>query len=447
MEITIAMQNRFKNELAAHPEGAFVVIVVLLGDSRGPCNDPEMSGNVCRSEAGFGAGDTLLAHRITDLMEKYSAYRDPGTGIQWRLRAQVETFWRRSSFPSDTLLEPFESSFSSARSRPISDIGGRNMLHLQTCCAFTPYFGTTVYSIVIAHSAFERRNFLDTRGMYQKEAGFTEGKIKSPTNGIRNPGDVIVSNWVSWIEILWLAFRFNPVFVLPVPASSALTSAPSKPSDPVSRTPGRRTGTGSANVSVSTRAPRERIPIIGFQRLSLLNVLRQCGYVPPYRVGQGLAPQSFEAIRSTSDRPIVVFPECTTSNGRGLIRFCDVFNQNIPVQGWQVFVMCVRYDPPTILSSTLSHSIPARSVNPLSQVFNVATSITPPSVSIRLLAPSESPSSPTFLASDVLIGSYNDQLSEACAVLIAQLGKMKRTRMGWEDKANFLEFYWGRRSS
>lgn len=77
----------------------------------------------------------------------------------------------------------------------------------------------------------------------------------------------------------------------------------------------------------------------------------------------------------------------------------------------------------------------------------MATSITPPSVSIRLLAPSESPSSPTFLASDVLSGSYNDQLSEACAVLIAQLGKMKRTRMGWEDKANFLEFYWGRRSS
>ncbi len=151
--------------------------------------------------------------------------------------------------------------------------------------------------------------------------------------------------------------RFNPVFVLPVPASSALTSAPSK-SDPVSRTPGRRTGTGSANVSVSTRAPRERISIIGFQRLSLLNVLCQSGNVPPYRVDQGLAPQSFEAIRSTSDRPIVVFPECTTSNGRGLIRFCDVFNQNIPVQGWQVFVMCVRYitSVPLLTPSPDAHS-------------------------------------------------------------------------------------------
>lgn len=34
-----------------------------------------------------------------------------------------------------------------------------------------------------------------------------------------------------------------------------------------------------------------------------------------------------------------------------------------------------------------------------------------------------------------------DLLSEACATLIAQIGKMKRTGMGWEDKAAFLDFY------
>lgn len=38
-----------------------------------------------------------------------------------------------------------------------------------------------------------------------------------------------------------------------------------------------------------------------------------------------------------------------------------------------------------------------------------------------------------------------DVLSEACAVLIAQIGKMKRTGMGWEDKVAFLDFYRGRR--
>ncbi|KAK0230821.1 hypothetical protein IW262DRAFT_1340683 [Armillaria fumosa] len=382
-------------------------------------------------------------------MEKYSAYRDPGTGIQPFLAPVAPP-----SPSGDVLAKivlPIRYLIGTVRIILVLLVLGLYLILVEGICFIFKPVAPLHRILARLFTALLSRLALLSAGIFWIHVECIKRK-RGRQNQIADqwdprPGDVIVSNWVSWIEILWLAFRFNPVFVLPVPASSALTSAPSKPSDPVSRTPGQRTGTGSANVSVSTRPPRERIPIIGFQRFSLLNVLRQCGNVPPYRVGQGLAPQSFEAIRSTSDRPIVVFPECTTSNGRGLIRFCDVFNQNIPVQGWQVFVMCVRYDTPTILSSTLSHSVPARSVNPLSQVFNAATSITPPSVSIRLLAPSESPSSPTFLASDVLIGSYNDQLSEACAVLIAQLGKMKRTGMGWEDKANFLEFYWGRRSS
>lgn len=66
-------------------------------------------------------------------------------------------------------------------------------------------------------------------------------------------------------------------------------------------------------------------------------------------------------------------------------------------------------------------------------------------ISIRQLAPSESPSSQLFISSDVLSNySGNDQLSETCAVLIAQMAKLKRTGMGWEDKSNFLEFYRGK---
>lgn len=38
-------------------------------------------------------------------------------------------------------------------------------------------------------------------------------------------------------------------------------------------------------------------------------------------------------------------------------------------------------------------------------------------------------------------GRVDNELTEACAALIAQLGKMKRVGMGWEDKAAFLELY------
>lgn len=69
-------------------------------------------------------------------------------------------------------------------------------------------------------------------------------------------------------------------------------------------------------------------------------------------------------------------------------------------------------------------------------------------MSVRLLAPSESPSSGAFLASDVLPstggGTGNVTLEEACAMLIVGLGRMKRTGYGWEEKEHFLEFYEGK---
>jgi hypothetical protein len=78
----------------------------------------------------------------------------------------------------------------------------------------------------------------------------------------------------------------------------------------------------------------------------------------------------------------------------------------------------------------------------LLHLFSVATSLAPQPVSIRLLAPSESPGSQLFLASEVLTGSNeNDQLADACAALVAQIGKMKRTGMGWEDKVSFLQLF------
>lgn len=101
-----------------------------------------------------------------------------------------------------------------------------------------------------------------------------------------------------------------------------------------------------------------------------------------------------------------------------------------------------RYDPPKALAPTLSHSLPSNLLNPLSHLFSIATSLVLAQITIRLLAPSESPGSQLFMASEILsdyIG--DDQLSEACAILIAQMGKMKRIGMGWEDKSLFLDFY------
>lgn len=128
--------------------------------------------------------------------------------------------------------------------------------------------------------------------------------------------------------------RFDPIFILPV------APLPATPSDN-GTTPGRRTGTGSAAVH---RSMADRTPIQGFHPVSVWKVLSSLGQTPATNGLSLEGAQSLEEIRKHADRPIVVFPECTTSNGRGLLRFADVFDPSIslPVRAFKVFIMCAR---------------------------------------------------------------------------------------------------------
>lgn len=143
---------------------------------------------------------------------------------------------------------------------------------------------------------------------------------------------------------------------------------------------------------------------------------------------------------------MVVFPECTTSNGRGLLRFAELFRDvSVPLTKFKVFIMCVRYDPPTTFCPTLAHPIPYSALNPLPHIFSLTTSLAPYTLSIRLLSLADAPSSGAFVTSEFTAGQNSDILTEACASLIAQIGKVKRVGFGWEDKAAFLEFYRSKR--
>lgn len=368
-------------------------------------------------------------------MEKFSAYRDPGTGIQ----------------PFLTPVSPHSLSNVFLPLRVIIGIL-RSTLILVLFLLYlllVPPLSFLLAPIPLLSNVIEHlltfvigRTILLIIGLFRIPVLPATRKrtrlSNSPEKWNPRAGDIIVSNWVSWIELVWLAVRFNPLFVLPVPEA---TPAPSLPSTPISHSPGRRTGTGSANIQQPTNTPSLRIPIRAFRKVSLLQMIRFTGHVPsPDSDSSRL--HSLEDIRKSASKPIVVFPECTTSNGRGLLRFADVFRQNVPVNAFRVFVMCVRYDPPTTLAPTLAHSIPSNIMNPLPHLFSLTTSLSPLAISIRLLAPSESPSSPFFIASEVVTGApQQDQLTECCASLIAHIGKIKQTGMGWEDKVKLLQLH------
>ncbi|KAJ3573875.1 hypothetical protein NP233_g2151 [Leucocoprinus birnbaumii] len=370
-------------------------------------------------------------------MEKFSAYRDPGTGIQ--------PF--SVPLPPASATDPLR-----AIIKGLGFILGVIRTTIVCLTALTYAVLVEIAPIPPLHRAITRHLTFLLAYLTLWTLGAiwipveTITKKKTGRNVQRNEpwnpgaGDLIISNWASWIEILWLAARCNPVFILPVPESVLKFEDPTKRSTPITNKPGRATGTGSANIqSPQKHSAVPPVPIRGFRQVSLLQIICLAGRIPPFFSDS--RAYSVEEIRRSAGRPVVVFPECTTSNGRGLLRFANVFKEEVPVKGYQVFII---YDPPTSYAPTLTRPVGTAGpafLGPLAHIFQITSSVIPSTFSIRLLPPSESPGSQLFLASEhVKGGSGEDQLAESTASLISQIGRLKRTGLGWEDKASFLHY-------
>ncbi|KAG8903447.1 hypothetical protein FRB99_003269 [Tulasnella sp. 403] len=380
-------------------------------------------------------------------MEKYSTWRDAGTGIQPFLTPIPPV---QTGFTWTKLYRPFGYLIGSLRLAlmviPLAIHATGSLLGV--LLTPLPPIKRVVEWLFIAISA---RLALAMTGLWWIPVEIVSrkrGRSSGPESWNPAAGDIIVSNWSSWTETLWLAFRWNPIFVIPVyekpPVPACLPTTPNV-------TPGRRTGTGSAAISSPSPSTSSKIrsPILGFKRTTLLGIINHTGRAPLLRsqLARGEDVFPLEAIRKMADRPVVVFPECTSSNGRALLRCADIFQDySIPIRGFKLFLMCARYDPPTNASPTLSHSIPSNIPilpNPVLHLFTLLAAPTfSRTMSIRLLALSDSPSSATFVSSEFFAPGVKDLVGEACAQLIAQLGKTKRVSvLGWEDKVTFLDFY------
>ncbi|KAN0097350.1 hypothetical protein V8E55_001796 [Tylopilus felleus] len=371
-------------------------------------------------------------------MEKFSAFRDPGTGIQPFLSPVPPS--EHALFSS--LLAPVRVTFAVLRTLVVIVIAVLHFILVNALCALLipiPPLRRLVEgasTITLSRLALYVLGFL---WIPEEQVARKRGNL-SDTNWSPKAGDMIVSNWSSWIDILWLAYRFNPIFVLPVADETNPPTSSTRDGETISYRPGRKTGTGSAAISTPTRTISPRSPIRGFRRVSLLTMVQATGGTPKSPLSGSFT--SLEDIRQSAERPVVVFPECTTSNGRGLLRFARVFEgYSVPVKKYNVFIMCTRYNLPTIFQPSLTHPIPSFTFNPLYHLFTIATSLSPQAMSVRMLPLSESPSSQLFMVSEVVPDLAVDTLSEVCAVLIARIGKMKRIGFGWEDKVSFLGLY------
>ena len=119
--------------------------------------------------------------------------------------------------------------------------------------------------------------------------GGQQSTTKTSPSSVQS-GDIIVTNWTSYVDVIYLAYAYNPVF--------------------------------------TQVYPQGKVRRIGFWK-----ALRACTKIPPSMLEEQEEQEELCTVRELQQQtkengwgPIVVFPEGTTSNGRALLKFAPVFN-------------------------------------------------------------------------------------------------------------------------
>lgn len=172
---------------------------------------------------------------------------------------------------------------------------------------------------------------------------------------------------------------------------------------------------------------------------SFIHALLDCGTPNPETLVRGQSLFSFIKSYKASYRPIAIFPEGTTSNGRGLLQFLPVFGDEDELlpDGTDLTILGLRFDwdnsvCPSFTTGTklshlssllfcLSHNMQVRNLAKKDIVF-VDGPITTHNRSL------------TFNTSDGVIGS---QIS----IMLSSALRLRKVGKSAEDKNQFLAFY------
>lgn len=235
-------------------------------------------------------------------------------------------------------------------------------------------------------------------------------------NRLPQPGSIIASSFTSPIDCLYLAAIFDPVFAASYPSTRLV------------------------------------------QRISLSHAIIRALLPPQTSPPPNARLVSLSTlIRENPDSAIVVLPECTTSNGRGILQFSPSLLSAPP--NAKIFSVNLRYSPADIttpvpgayltflwdLCSKPTHCIRVRIAE---AIYNTAAtaevkekakagdSYVSYDISLR-----ESPSSETLVGESDAEGLTVDErrVLDRVAEDLARLGRVKRVGLGVKEKADFVK--------
>ncbi|KAL1917629.1 uncharacterized protein VTP21DRAFT_4022 [Calcarisporiella thermophila] len=344
-------------------------------------------------------------------MEKYSRWRDPGTGIHPFL---PPTPPRIDASIGQTILDYL-------LLVPCSLLAAIRILQL-VCISLlwiilVEILGLILYPIRPLYLLWRRlfvfclaRTALLLMGFFyiptetvslRRGRATSESKTSWPPGGGVKPGDVIVANACSYVDLVYLAFRYDPIFT-------------------------------HTFVQTATLRP-----------ISLLTAILNLTHKPDLEPPQGSKDLDISKLAKEAKklgRPLVIFPEGTTSNGRALLTFVPLFKEcTLPVKEFNLYVMAFKYDSQGFSPSYTVGSLGAHVFKLCSQFTN--------SLGVKFLPPLESPSSPIFVrqtSNDGPSGAdekEEDVVGMQCQRLMGQISRLRRTKMGAREKIEFLNYY------
>lgn len=357
------------------------------------------------------------------MAEKFSKFRDPGTGIQ-------------------VFLTPVAASTSSSSSLSPSSLGPVGLI-------LTPIFvllgliraliGGLFWALyLVSGSAGLLRIVLWTFGfislpVHTLSLGASGRKTKSAVAGQSSvvavkKGDLVLANHSSWIDLLILSYLHPGVkFVVPVIADSDRQQAqPAKQAGQASRRTAKKNAMSANTRMVAPTSPLTlssatvEIAILGYAVLPLTSAISFVGHLPPStsQISSTIHPD-LESVLKSSSTPLVVFPEVVTSNNRALLT-CSLPSTS-PPSAKTCVVTTIKYSPASPTSTTSVYSVPT---SKLSHLFNILLLSLPyRSVAVRQA---------------VLPRQSAEDWSEQVAGIMSTIARLKRTGLGWGSKKEFL---------
>ncbi|KAL9550924.1 hypothetical protein MBANPS3_004498 [Mucor bainieri] len=336
-------------------------------------------------------------------MEKYSRWRDASTGIQ--------PFLPPVPPRTDSSLLITLSNVIHIIVGPIQGIVKLVLIGLVALLyiVFVPVLGTVLTPIAPLKRVWTRlfssifiRLVLFLSGFFHIKTETVSIRKSRGSNGAKEAphvkhGDVIVANWTSYIDILYLASRFNPVFT---------------------------------QVFLETN----KIKII-----SLWEAIRLVGKIPESKPSSEDTVYTVQELSQKARKgkwgPLVVFAEGTTTNGRALLKFAPVFEDyKVDQKDGSFQIIAFKYEygnmPPTYtVGNQFYHFFKL-----CSQFHNTLI--------VKSLAQGEAPCSSQF-TTDATINttSSSDPVGELLISSLGNVSKLRKTNLSMSDKRDFILYY------